>query len=126
METVVRSCGLTATPCYFIRLSCQTHTLPEPFEFELGGNIDGLTIAYETWGELNADRSNAVLIHTGLSASSHARSHPANPAPGWWERFIGPGLAIDTNKFFVICTNVIGSCYGACVCLAACAVALCD
>ena len=54
-----------------------------------------------------------MLIHTGLSASSHARSHPANPAPGWWERFIGPGLAIDTNKFFVICTNVIGSCYGA-------------
>lgn len=56
--------------------------------------------------------SNAILIHTGLSASSHAKSHSNNSTPGWWEEFIGPGLAIDTNKFYVICTNVLGSCYG--------------
>lgn len=71
-----------------------------------------LNIAYETWGKPNEDMSNAVLVFTGLSSSSHARSHEANKAPGWWEKFIGPGCAIDTNKFFVICCNHIGGCYG--------------
>lgn len=69
-------------------------------------------IAYETWGTLNADKSNVILLHTGLSASSHAASSPLNPAPGWWENFIGPGKALDTDQFFVICTNVLGGCYG--------------
>ncbi|XP_033122068.1 serine O-succinyltransferase-like isoform X2 [Anneissia japonica] len=71
-----------------------------------------LEVAYETWGELNEDKSNAVIIHAGLSASSHAKSHKENTNPGWWEKFVGPGFAVDTNKFFVICTNTIGSCYG--------------
>ena len=69
-------------------------------------------VAYESWGKLNEDKSNAILLHTGLSASSHAHSTPANPKPGWWEKFIGPGAPLDTNKYFVICTNVIGGCYG--------------
>ncbi|KAG8799993.1 hypothetical protein FRC17_006985, partial [Serendipita sp. 399] len=69
-------------------------------------------IAYETWGTLNKDKSNAILLHTGLSASSHAASTPSNPAPGWWEKFIGPGKALDTNEHFIICTNVLGGCYG--------------
>ncbi|KAJ1917527.1 homoserine O-acetyltransferase [Mycoemilia scoparia] len=84
----------------------------EPFVCSHGGVLPKYDIAYETWGTLNSARDNAVLIHTGLSASSHARSHDKNPNPGWWEKFIGPGLAIDTNKFFVICTNAIGGCYG--------------
>ncbi|KAK4053838.1 Serine O-succinyltransferase [Microbotryomycetes sp. JL201] len=84
----------------------------EPFALDYGGMLPSFELAYETWGELNADKSNVVLLHTGLSASSHAHSTPANPAEGWWERFIGPGLAIDTEKFFVICTNVLGGCYG--------------
>ncbi|KAG0309263.1 hypothetical protein BGZ98_004112 [Dissophora globulifera] len=84
----------------------------EPFLLDHGGILPKFEIAYESWGELNADKSNVILLHTGLSASSHAKSHPANPAPGWWEKFIGPGLAIDTNRFHVICTNVIGGCYG--------------
>ncbi|GAA94101.1 uncharacterized protein L969DRAFT_93486 [Mixia osmundae IAM 14324] len=83
-----------------------------PFELDYGGLLPEFEIAYETWGNLNADKSNAVLIHTGLSASSHARSSPDNPATGWWEKFIGPGRPIDTNDHFVICTNVIGGCYG--------------
>lgn len=58
------------------------------------------------------DKSNVVLIHTGLSASSHAKSHPRNADHGWWEKFIGPNRSIDTNKYFVICTNVLGGCYG--------------
>ncbi|KKA30883.1 hypothetical protein TD95_004542 [Thielaviopsis punctulata] len=77
-----------------------------------GGVLPEFDIAYETWGTLNADKSNAILLHTGLSASSHAHSTEANPQPGWWEKFIGPGCALDTNKYFVICTNVIGGCFG--------------
>ncbi|KAI8481930.1 hypothetical protein Bbelb_403750 [Branchiostoma belcheri] len=85
----------------------------EPFHCELnGGVLPELEVAYETWGRLNESRSNAVIIHTGLSANSHARSHEENPSPGWWEAFIGPGCAIDTNNFFVICANNIGGCYG--------------
>ncbi|KAK0737389.1 Alpha/Beta hydrolase protein [Apiosordaria backusii] len=83
-----------------------------PLLLDHGGQLVEFNIAYETWGELNADRSNVILLHTGLSASSHAHSTPANPQPGWWEKFIGPGLALDTSKYFVICTNVIGGCYG--------------
>jgi len=83
-----------------------------PFKFHYGGVIPELKIAYETWGTLNQEKSNAILIHTGLSASSHARSHAKNQNPGWWEKFIGPGRSIDTNKYFVICTNVLGGCYG--------------
>ncbi|OMJ15266.1 putative serine-O-acetyltransferase cys2 [Smittium culicis] len=84
----------------------------KPFALSYGGILPSFKIAYETWGKLNSDRSNAILLHTGLSASSHAKSHEKNTKPGWWEAFIGPGLAIDTNKYFVMCTNVIGGCYG--------------
>lgn len=85
---------------------------PHPFALDYGGHLPSFSLAYETWGELNADRSNVVLVHTGLSASSHAHSTAENPAEGWWEAFIGPGKALDTDKFFVICTNVLGGCYG--------------
>ncbi|KAF5092752.1 hypothetical protein D0Z03_002706 [Geotrichum reessii] len=83
-----------------------------PLFLDNGGVLHEFDLAYETWGTLNTDKSNAILIHTGLSASSHAKSHPKNTKPGWWEKFIGPGLSIDTNKYFVVCTNVIGGCYG--------------
>lgn len=84
----------------------------EPILLDWGGVLPSFDIAYETWGTLNADKSNAILLHTGLSASSHAKSTEANPKPGWWEKFIGPGAPIDTDKYFVICTNVLGGCYG--------------
>ncbi|PFH36122.1 putative homoserine O-acetyltransferase [Besnoitia besnoiti] len=77
-----------------------------------GGVVPFVNIAYETWGELNLDRSNAVLLTCGLSASSHARSSPLNSESGWWESFIGPGLALDTNKFFIICVANFGGCSG--------------
>ena len=86
------------------------HSLP--LDLDYGGALPEFDIAFETWGELNASKDNAILLHTGLSASSHAHSTPENPAEGWWEKFIGPGKAIDTNRFYVICTNVIGGCYG--------------
>jgi homoserine O-acetyltransferase len=77
-----------------------------------GGILPEFDVAYETWGKLNEDRSNAILLHTGLSASSHAHSTKSNPKPGWWEKFIGPGAPLDTDKYFVICTNAIGGCFG--------------
>ncbi|KAH9170367.1 homoserine acetyltransferase [Lactarius sanguifluus] len=77
-----------------------------------GPPLPEFDIAYETWGTLSPARDNAILLHTGLSGSSHAASTRENPAPGWWEKFIGPGRALDTDQFFVICTNVLGGCYG--------------
>ncbi len=82
------------------------------FELEWGGTLPGFDIAWESWGEPNAAFDNVVLVHTGLSASSHAHSQPDNPNPGWWEGFIGPGAAIDTDRYWVLCTNLIGGCYG--------------
>lgn len=90
----------------------QIYHCEEPLLLDHGGQLHEFDIAYETWGQMNASRSNVILLHTGLSASSHAHSTPENPQPGWWEKFIGPGLALDTNKYFVICTNVIGGCFG--------------
>lgn len=84
----------------------------QPLLLDWGGILPEFNIAFETWGKLNEDRSNAILLHTGLSASSHAHSTEANPKSGWWEKFIGPGGALDTDKYFVICTNVVGGCYG--------------
>ncbi|XP_048587756.1 acetyltransferase efuC [Nematostella vectensis] len=91
----------------------KTFVYDNPFYFQHNdGVIPQLEIAYETWGELNSDKTNVILLCTGLSASSHARSHRKNPNPGWWENFIGPGCALDTDKFHIICCNVIGGCYG--------------
>ncbi|OTB17089.1 hypothetical protein K445DRAFT_316581 [Daldinia sp. EC12] len=84
----------------------------DPLSLDWGGRLPEFDIAYETWGKMNADKSNVILLHTGLSASSHAHSTERNPQPGWWEKFIGPGGCIDTDKYFVICTNVIGGCFG--------------
>ncbi|KAJ3098152.1 Homocysteine synthase, partial [Phlyctochytrium bullatum] len=83
-----------------------------PFRFVHGGSLPGFRIAYESWGEINEKKDNVILLCTGLSGSSHAKSHPDNTAPGWWEKFIGPGYPLDTNRFHIICTNVLGGCYG--------------
>jgi homoserine O-acetyltransferase len=77
-----------------------------------GGVLHGASIAYETWGHLNAARDNALLLFTGLSPSAHAASSAADPADGWWQRMLGPGLAVDTDQHFVICVNSLGSCFG--------------
>jgi homoserine O-acetyltransferase len=86
--------------------------LPDPFPLYHGGSLRGAVIAYESWGALNAARDNAILLFTGLSPSAHAASNGQDPSPGWWERMIGPGLAIDTNRYFVLCVNSLGSCFG--------------
>jgi len=84
----------------------------KPLFLDYGGFLPEFEIAYEQWGELNSKKSNAILLHTGLSASSHAKSQLENTKPGWWEKFIGPNKPLDTNKYFIVCTNVIGGCYG--------------
>lgn len=84
----------------------------QPILLDWGGILPQFDVAYETWGSLNKDKSNAILLHTGLSASSHAHSTESNSKPGWWEKFIGPDKPLDTNKYFVMCTNVLGGCYG--------------
>jgi homoserine O-acetyltransferase len=84
----------------------------DPLLLDWGGVLPEFDIAYESWGKMNEDKSNVILLHTGLSASSHAHSTAENPNPGWWESFIGPGGCLDTDKYHVICTNVIGGCYG--------------
>jgi homoserine O-acetyltransferase len=86
--------------------------LPEPFEFWRGGSLSEGRVAYETWGALNEARDNAILLFTGLSPSAHAASSPEDPTPGWWEKMVGPGKAIDTNQYFVVCVNSLGSCFG--------------
>jgi homoserine O-acetyltransferase len=86
--------------------------LPDPFPMWRGGELHQARVAYETWGELNAARDNAILLFTGLSPSAHARSSPKDTSEGWWEGMIGPGMAIDTQRFFVICVNSLGSCFG--------------
>lgn len=95
----------------------------EPFVTADGGVLPSVTIAYETYGKLNADRSNAILLFHALSGAQHAagtnKSVPGTEDrwteemhTGWWDSFIGHGRALDTDKFFIICANYLGSCYG--------------
>ncbi len=86
--------------------------LDGPFYMRRGGVLQSPTIAYETWGELEGSGDNAILLFTGLSPSAHATSSPEDPSPGWWEEMVGPGRPIDTNRYFVICANSLGSCFG--------------
>ncbi len=85
----------------------------DPLEMDSGGQIAPLTIAYQTYGTLNAAKSNAVLICHALTGDQHvANVHPVTGKGGWWETMVGPGLPIDTDRYFVICSNVVGGCMG--------------
>ena len=90
----------------------KTVVIAGEFPMHRGGTLLSPTIAYETWGKLNQARDNAILIFTGMSPSAHAASSPEDPTPGWWEEIIGPGRAIDTHRYFVVCVNSLGSCFG--------------
>ncbi len=100
-----------------------TGSLAEPVRLRDGGLLTEITLAYETWGELNAERTNAVFLFHALSGSHHAvglnrgikgvgELWQPEMHEGWWENMIGPGKAVDTNKYFVICANYLGGCYG--------------
>jgi homoserine O-acetyltransferase/O-succinyltransferase len=84
------------------------------FALEGGGSLRDVTVAYETWGELDETASNALLVCHALTGDSHAAgpSGPAHPTEGWWDALIGPGRALDTDRWFVVCANVLGGCQG--------------
>jgi len=97
-------------------------TPQDPFVFRSGASLDHVEIAYERYGELNADASNAILLFHAFSGSQHAAGInpglPGNPywtpecVPGWWEPFVGPGKALDTDRYCIVCANYLGGCYG--------------
>lgn len=95
----------TVEPCFF--------RLPEPLALEGGRTLKDVTLAYETYGSLNREKNNAVLICHALTGDAHAAGwHEGDRKPGWWDSVIGPGKALDTEKYFVICSNVLGGCRG--------------
>ncbi len=87
-------------------------TFDGPFHLECGGELPSVTVAYETFGQLNRERDNAVLICHAISGDSHVAKHHDGDNPGWWDIAVGPGKAIDTNRYFVICPNILGGCRG--------------
>jgi homoserine O-acetyltransferase len=91
----------------------QTLVLPAPLPLDGGGELAQVEVAFETYGALNAERSNAILLCHALTGDQYVASpHPITGKPGWWERMVGPDKPIDTDRFHVICANVIGSCMG--------------
>jgi homoserine O-acetyltransferase/O-succinyltransferase len=88
------------------------HDLPGDFTLQSGARLPSAVLAYETYGELNRARDNAVLICHAFTGSSHAASHGDGDGYGWWESMFGDGRAFDTAEHFVICANVLGGCYG--------------
>lgn len=84
------------------------------FDFEAGGSIPLLRLAYETWGELNADASNAILVCHALTGDSHVEGSAGSghPTAGWWPGLIGPGLPLDTERYFIVAPNMLGGCQG--------------
>jgi homoserine O-acetyltransferase/O-succinyltransferase len=92
----------------------QTMKFDDPLQLDSGHTLNSYEMVYETYGELNANKSNAILICHALSGTHHAAGYHSNEdkKPGWWDTCIGPGKPIDTNKFFVVCPNNIGGCHG--------------
>ena len=93
-------------------LHAQTVTFDGPVALESGGSLPSVTVCFETYGRLNAARDNAILVCHALSGDSHVARHDADDEPGWWDILVGPGKPIDTNRFFVVCPNLLGGCRG--------------
>ena len=92
----------------------QQATFEEELRLQSGAVLAPITLAYETYGTLNADRSNAILIAHALSGDAHVagRHQPSDKKPGWWDAAVGPGRAFDTDRYFVLCSNIVGGCKG--------------
>ena len=92
----------------------RTMVVADELRLQSGDTLGPVTLAYETYGKLNEKKDNAILICHALSGDAHVASHPdvREDRPGWWEEAVGPGKAFDTDRFFVVCSNVLGSCYG--------------
>ena len=92
----------------------QYHTINEGIQFESGVNFSPITVAYETYGELNSKKDNAILVIHALTGDAHAAGYhnETDKKAGWWDTLIGKGKAFDTDKYFIICTNILGGCSG--------------
>ena len=91
----------------------QSTSFNGPFPLDCGVSLDGITVAYRTYGALNMEGSNAVLVCHALTGDQYvAESHPTTGKPGWWSQVVGPGRPLDTDRFFVVCANVLGGCMG--------------
>ncbi|MCB8873877.1 homoserine O-acetyltransferase MetX [Acidisoma silvae] len=97
----------------FAEITHQTAVFADGMALDCGRMLRQMAVAYRTYGSLNAERSNAVLICHALTGDQYvAETHPLTGRPGWWANLVGPGLPIDTDRFFVICANVLGGCMG--------------
>lgn len=83
-----------------------------PLDTETGGHLPEVELAYETWGTLDADGSNAVLVLHALTGDTHVAAHREDPSRGWWDELVGPGRAVDTDRWFVVAPNIVGGCSG--------------
>ncbi len=109
LDTITAEAGAAPPRAYASRLFHATEAL----QLDCGQALSPYTIAYQTYGRLNADKSNAILICHALTGDQHvANIHPITGKPGWWETLVGPGRPIDTDRFFVICSNILGGCLG--------------
>ena len=86
--------------------------LPTPLRLQRGGELFEGVVAFESLGSPSTARDNTILLYTGLSPSAHAAATPDDPRPGWWDPLIGPGRALDTDRYHVVCVNSLGSCFG--------------
>lgn len=86
--------------------------IPFTLDLDRGGKLNDVVIAYETYGSLNEDKTNAILICHAITGDSHVAKHDEKDLPGWWDAMVGPGKPIDTTKYFVVCSNILGSCRG--------------
>ncbi len=105
----IESSGLGQVATQYYTFASQ----PRGFRLENGERLSPVTLAYETYGDLNAEKSNAILIEHALTGDAHvAGFHDGDKDPGWWDEMVGPGRAFDTEKYFIICSNVLGGCKG--------------
>jgi homoserine O-acetyltransferase len=95
-----------------MKIASSTVQVDGKFVMHRGGVLESPTIAYETWGKPRGKGENAIVLFTGLSPSAHAASSPTNRSAGWWEDMIGSGLPLDSDRYYIICINSLGSCYG--------------
>ncbi|OYX36265.1 MAG: homoserine O-acetyltransferase [Caulobacterales bacterium 32-69-10] len=105
--------NLSLNPSAEISTASGVARFERPLGLDSGAALEGVEIAYETYGELNSDKSNAVLVCHALTGDQHLASiHPVTGKPGWWDRMVGPGRPLDPERYFIICSNVLGGCMG--------------
>src|ERR1700742_5336411 len=104
--------SVQVTPASSIHTAATWTFATLPLQF--GGSFGPVTLAYETWGTLNSTGDNAILITHALTGNTHAHDpeHPDTARDAWWNPLIGPGCFFDTDRYFIICSNVLGGCYG--------------